>query len=105
MAKVVYVVALAHNNYETIGVFDSVEKMVNSIVDDLENDECWEIVVDWYCDENDIDYYALLDDEDFDWNAFNDSVKEYVKRNLKRDKTFLDEWYFIEGFYLNNETA
>lgn len=104
MVKVVYVVSLVRQS-EVIGVFDDMEKMVNAIIEDLENSEYWNVAVEWYCDENNIDYYTFDDDENFDYGAFNNSVKGYVKRNIKRDETFLDDYYFIEFFYLNNETS
>lgn len=102
--KVVYVVSLAHK-WDIIGVFDDVEKMVNATIEGLESGEYWDIVVEWYCEDNNIDYYAVYDDEDFDYDAFDDAVREYAKINLKRDNTFLDEYHYIEKSYLNNETT
>ena len=102
MAKVVYVVSLARK-WDIIGVFDDVEKMINATVEELESCEYWDIVVEWYCDDNGINYYGVCDDEDFDYDNFNDAVREYAKMNLKRDNNFLDEYYSIEKFYLNNE--
>lgn len=102
--KVVYVVSLTHT-WDIIGVFDDVGKMIDATIEELESGEYWDIVVEWYCEDNNIDYYAVYDDENFDYDAFNDAVREYAKINLKRDNAFLDEYYSIEKFYLNNETT
>lgn len=103
MVKMVWVVSLARK-WDIIGVFDDVEKMIDAITEDLENCDYWEIVTEWYCNENNIDYEATFDD-DFDYDTFDNAIREYVKINLKRDNTFLDGYYSIEKFYLNNEMA
>lgn len=104
MAKMVWVVSLVHQS-DTIGVFDDESKMIDAVVDDLASCGYFDIVREWYCDENDIDFNTYDEDEDFDYDNFDKKVVEWTKENFKRDPNFLDEMYYTKPFFLNNEKA
>ena len=101
MAKMVWVVSYNHES-GIIGVFDNYNKMINAVIEDLVNSDYFYIVREQYCDEEGIDYYAL-DEDDEDFDVFDNKVVNWVKENLKSDESSLDEWYYIESYYLNNE--
>lgn len=96
MAKMVYVVIdeLVNMN-EVAAVFDDKNKLIKYLIN-LVRDEYG--VIEWYCEEYEINI------NDYDDIKDADKVVEYLTDKLNKDIHFLDEFYVnIVTYWLNEE--
>lgn len=95
MAKMVYVVIDDYRGDVVSAVFDDKSKLIKYLINTVKDAYG---VIEWYCEENEIDI------DDYDYFKDGDKLIEYLTDHLNKDIHFLDEFYVnVVTYWLNDE--
>ena len=95
MAKMVYVVIDDYRGDVVSAVFDDKSKLIKYLINTVKDAYG---VIEWYCEENEIDI------DDYDDFKDGDKLIEYLTDHLNKDIHFLDEFYVnVVTYWLNDE--